>query len=311
MASGVRNVLGDGSGFDMRVRYAEEPRPLGTAGAVKFAEPLLDDRFVALNGDILTDFDLSAQIEQHVSTGARATIAVIPVEDPSAYGLVRVAADTRVQEYLEKPSADQIDTNLINAGAYVLEREILSSIPDAEYVSIERDVFPSLVDAGLHGFAANGYWLDIGTPQRYLQGTFDILERNVDTRVGELLNPSFMVIGDSAEVRGRMVPPAVVEAGSIIAEGARVGSLAVLGQDVKVGAGSIVERAVVLNGADIGPRCVVRDCIVGAGVRLGRGTHIEGGAVLGEGVTVGADNLITAGARIFPGVTLPDGAIRF
>src|SRR5580765_875340 len=125
MASGVRNVLGDGSQVGLRIRYVEEPRPLGTGGALKFAEDLLDERFLMLNGDVLTDLDLTAQIAQHEATGARGTLALTPVEDPSAYGLVRLTPDNEVTEFVEKPSADQIDTNNISAGAYVLERSVL------------------------------------------------------------------------------------------------------------------------------------------------------------------------------------------
>src|SRR3954449_10818013 len=147
MASGVRNVLGDGSQLGLRIRYVEEPRPLGTGGAVKFAQPLLDERFLMLNGDVLTDMDLTAQIAQHEATGARATIALIGVDDPSRYGLVRIHEDRSVQEFLEKPSSDQIDTNLINAGAYVLQREVLDGVDRDVNVSIEREVLPRLVGA--------------------------------------------------------------------------------------------------------------------------------------------------------------------
>src|ERR671934_376707 len=181
LASGVRNVLGDGEAFGVRLRYVEEPRPLGTGGALKFAESLLDERFFMLNGDVLSDLDLGAQLAQHERTGARGTLALIGVEDPSAYGLVRLSEDNAVKEFLEKPSPDQIDTNLVNAGAYVLERDILSLIPPETNFSIERDVFPQLVGDGLFGYPGDGYWLDIGTPPRYLQATFDILERNVKT----------------------------------------------------------------------------------------------------------------------------------
>src|SRR3712207_2827974 len=176
LAAGVRNVLGDGSAYGMRLRYVEEPRPMGTGGAVKFAEPLLDDRFLMLNGDVLTDIDLSGQIAQHERTGARATLALTPVEDPSAYGLGRTLEGGEVTEFVEKPSPDQIDTNNISAGAYVLERSVLDLLEPAQPASIERDVFPRLVGQGLYGYVAEGYWLDIGTPERYLEGTFDILE---------------------------------------------------------------------------------------------------------------------------------------
>jgi len=236
----------------------------------------------------------------------------VPVEDPTAYGLVRLNEDRSVKEFVEKPSSDQIDTNLISAGAYVLERSVLELIPPDQNVSIEREVFPALVGRGLYGFPhPDSYWLDIGTPERYLQGTFDILEGNVRTQVRERLGPGYVYIDESADVAGRVVPPALVERGCRVGAGAHVGSLVVLGEGVSIGDGATVERAVVLKGAQIGARCVVRDCVVAPGGRVGDGTHIEGGAMLGEAVTIGADNVVTHGARIFPGVTLPDGAIRF
>ena len=125
MAYGVRSVLGDGESVGLRLRYLEEPRPLGTGGALKFAEDMLDERFLMLNGDMLTDLDLTAQLRAHEATGARATLALYPVEDPSAYGLVRLHDDGSVREFVEKPAPDQIDTNNISAGAYVLERSVL------------------------------------------------------------------------------------------------------------------------------------------------------------------------------------------
>src|SRR3954447_5568722 len=311
MASGVRNVLGDGSQLGLRIRYVEEPRPLGTGGAVKFAQPLLDERFLMLNGDVLTDMDLTAQIAQHEATGARRTIALIGVEAPSRYGLVRIHEDRSVQEFLEKPSSDQIDTNLINAGAYVLEREVLDGVDPDVNVSIEREVFPRLVGAGLYAFPSEGYWLDIGTPGTYLQATFDILERTVETTVGQRLGTGYLEVADDVQAEGRIIPPALVGGGGRVAAGARVGSQAVLGHGVKIGEETIVESAVVLNGADVGANCVLRNCIVGPGARVGDRTHIEGGVVLGEGVTIGADNVLKAGARIFPGVDLPSNAILF
>jgi mannose-1-phosphate guanylyltransferase len=311
LATSVRNVLGDGSGLGIRLRFVEEPDPRGTAGALKFAEPLLDERFLMLNGDVLTDLDLSEQMAQHERTGAKATLALVPVADPTAYGLVHLNEDRSVREFLEKPSSDRIDSNLISAGAYVLERELLELVPAERNVSIEREVWPLLIGNGLYGFPSQSYWLDIGTPERYLKGTFDIIEGNVATAVTERLGTDWLAIDPRAEVAGRVIPPAVLERGVHIAEGAHVGSLAVLAEAVSVGAGSTVERAVILNGAQIGEGCTLRDCIVAAGCRIGARTQITGGAVLGEGVTVGADNVITHGARIFPGVELPDGAIKF
>jgi mannose-1-phosphate guanylyltransferase len=224
---------------------------------------------------------------------------------------VHLEADRSVRDFVEKPSPDRVDTNLISAGAYVLEREILELVPAERQVSIEREVWPLLVGNGLFGFPSESYWLDVGTPERYLQGTFDIIEGNLETAVRERLGDDWLAIDADADVGGRAIPPAVIERRVRIGEGTQVGSLVVLASDVSIAEGSRIERAVVLNGTKIGERCTLRDCIVAAGCRIGPGTQITDGAVLGEGVTLGADNVITRGARIFPGVALGDGAIKF
>jgi mannose-1-phosphate guanylyltransferase len=311
LATAVQNVLGDGSAYGLRIRYVEEPEPLGTGGALKFAESLLDERFLMLNGDVLSDMDLSAQVAEHERTGAKATLALVPVEDPSAYGLVYRDDDGAVREFVEKPSLDTAEGNLISAGAYVLERSILDLIDTDRNVSIEREIWPQLVGDGLYGYAHDAYWLDIGTPERYLKATFDIIEGNVRTEVADKLGQGYISVADGVQAEGRIIPPAVVQSRCTIGDGAHVGALVVLGDGVDVGAGTSIERAVVLQGAEIGEDCVLRDCVVAAGTRIGARTHISGGAVLGEGVTVGADNVLTHGARVFPGVSLPDGAIRF
>jgi mannose-1-phosphate guanylyltransferase len=311
LASGVRNVLGDGSAFDVRLRYMEEPRPLGTGGALKLAEPMLDERFLMLNGDVLTDMDLTAQIAMHEKTGARGTLALVPVEDPSAYGLVRTASGGEVTEFVEKPAPDQIDTNNISAGAYVLERSVLELLAPDQPASIERDVFPQLVGDGLYGCVSDAYWLDIGTPERYLRGTFDILEGAVGTGVAERMGQGFLCVEQNVENAGRIIPTALVESGCRIAEGARVGGRAVLEGGVTIGEGTLVERSVIMQGAEIGAHCTLRGCIVAGGVRIGDHTHVEGLSVIGEGATIGAHNVIAHGARLFPGVTLPDQALQF
>ena len=311
MAERVRSVLGDGAGLGIRLRYVEEPEPRGTAGAVKLAEPMLAERFLMLNGDVLTDIDLGSQIAQHEANGARATLALVAVADPSAYGLVVLDEARAVTDFVEKPSSGRLPSNLISAGAYVLEREVLELVAPDRKVSIEGEIWPLLVGAGLYGFPSESYWMDIGTPGRYLQGTFDILEGNVESGVREHLGEDWLAIDEGASVRGRAIPPALIGAGCDVAEGARVGRLVVLGRDVSVGAGSSLERAVVLDGARIGAGCELRDCIVCAGAVVGDGTEVTGGAVLGEGVRIGADNVVTRGARIFPGVDLPDRALEF
>jgi mannose-1-phosphate guanylyltransferase len=317
MADGVRAVLGDGSSLGVRLKYLEEPRPLGTGGALKFAEDLLDERFFMLNGDVLTDIDLSEQLRQHERTGARVTLALIPVEDPTAYGLVRRGPDMSVCEFVEKPSPEEIDTDLVNAGAYIIEREVLAEMaPSGTRISIERDVFPALVDRGLFGYQARGYWLDIGTPQRYLQATFDILEGEVRTEVGRRISEAGGALredgaaaGDGAA--GTVHAPALVGAGSVLSPGAVLGARTVLGRGVKVGAGAYIEGSVLLDGCEVGAGTRISAAIIGPGARIGERCRLDGGVVLGENVTVGPANVLTAGMRIFPGVNLPEGAIAF
>ena len=312
MADRVRDVLGDGSGLGIRLRYLEEPRPLGTGGALKFAEDLLEERFFMLNGDVLADLDLTAQLEAHERTGARATLALVPVVDPSAYGLVRMDLEGAVTEFVEKPGPDQVDTNLINAGAYILERSVLDGMPPAgTNVSIERDVFPTLVGRGLFGYEASGYWLDIGTPDRYLQGTYDILEGKVTTEVGRQLRGSGLMLVEGATIEGRVVAPVLVAAGCSVASRALVGDRSVLGEHVTIGKGARVESSVLLHGVSVGAATTIRASIIGPDVQIGDHCRIEGGVVLGAGVRIGSGNTLAAGARIFPGVELPDGAIRF
>jgi mannose-1-phosphate guanylyltransferase len=307
----VQDVLGDGSSLGLRLHFIAEPEPLGTAGALKYAESRLDERFLMLNGDVLTDLDLTAQIAQHDATGAQGTLALVGVDDPTAYGLVRLEADNAVREFVEKPRPEEVDTNLISAGAYVLERTVVDRIDAGRAVSIEREVWPALVGNGLYGFPCEAFWSDIGTPERYLQASFDIIEGRIDTAVGAQLGGGYLKVAASVANDGRIVPPAVLDEGCRIEAGAQVGSLTVLGRDVRVGAGAVIERSVVLAGSQIGPGAVVRDAIIAPGARIGANTQITGGAVLGENVTIGEGNIVTNGARIFPGVTLPDGALRF
>jgi len=312
MAEGVRAVLGDGSGLGVRLRYLEEPKPLGTGGALKFAEDLLDSRFLMLNGDVLTDIDLTAQLAAHERNGARATLALVPVEDPSAYGLVRLDPGDAVSEFVEKPGPDQTDTNLINAGAYILERNVLAGMPPAgTNVSIERQVFPRLVGDGLFGCVASGYWLDIGTPDRYLKGTYDILEGKVATDVGRRLGEHGMALVEGASVEGRVVAPVLLASGCTVGSGGLVGDRSVLGEGVTVSERARIEASVLLEGVSVGADTTISSSIVGRGVTIGEHCHIEGGVVIGEGVRIGSGNMLAAGARIFPGVELPDGAIRF
>ena len=266
LAEGMRNILNELE-LGAEVRFAEEPDARGTAGAIRFADDMLADRFFVLNGDVLCDLDLTAQVAQHERTGARATIALYPVKDPTGYGLVHRHEDGEITEFLEKPEPDQIDTDEINAGAYLLERSVLDEIPPDQNVSIEREVFPKLIGNGLYGIRQEGYWIDIGTPERFLEANWDILEGRVETIHGGF---------DEAKMVGE---------GSEVAEGAELRAPCVVGGRSRIADGAVIERSVLLDGCTVEEGATVKNSILSADVTVGRGTDLDG-EVIGEGDVV-------------------------
>ena len=254
LAEGMRRAIAELEP-GVEIRYAEEPDARGTAGAIRFAEDMLGERFLVLNGDVLCDLDLASLIEQHERSGARATIALYPVDDPSGYGLVHRHEDGEITEFLEKPKREQIDTDEINAGAYLLERSVLERIPPDRAVSIEREVFPELIGDGLYGIRLEGYWIDIGTPERFLEANWDILERRVDTVTGERLDENGLLVEDGVEigVPATLDGPAVIGARTEISPGAQPRPPCVLGRNCRIRPGAILERSVLLDD------CVVED----------------------------------------------------
>jgi mannose-1-phosphate guanylyltransferase len=264
----LRELLGEGEPGGPRLRYVAEPEPRGTAGAIRFAEPHLGERFLALNGDVLADLDLSALVRAHEEFGGQATLGLYPVEDPSAYGLVRRRESGEIIEFIEKPESPQeIDSDEINAGTYVLERSVLDLIATDRPVSIEREVFPRLVGNGLFGIRLEGYWMDLGTPERYLQASWDILEGRVVTRVEP--PPGAVLVAAGATIASDAVvgPRAVISAGCRIDSGAEVRE-SVLFDGTMVGAGARVSRSILSPGVEVAPGATVEDAVVGAHERV-------------------------------------------
>jgi mannose-1-phosphate guanylyltransferase len=269
----LREAIGEEEHAGTPLRYVAEPEPRGTAGAIRFAaEQLgdeLEDRFLALNGDVLTDLPLRTLVREHERSGARATLGLHPVSDSSAYGLVRTDASGEVLEFAEK-TGEPVPGE-INAGIYVLERSVLETIPPGVPVSIEREVFPRLVGGGLRAMLLDGYWMDIGTPERYLQASWDILESRVATRVAPT-SPGILVAESAA-----------------VAADARVGPRAVVAPGCRLEEGAEIRDSVLLDG-----------CVIGAGARvggsiLGPGVRVDAGAAL-DGAVVGSDERVQVGA---------------
>jgi mannose-1-phosphate guanylyltransferase len=286
MSDAVKSVLGD-IYEGMRLRHVIEEEPLGTAGPVRLAydEGLLEERVLVLNGDVLTDIDLTAELEQHERTGARATLALYPVDDTSSYGVVPTDGEGRVTAFIEK-GGGEAPTNRINAGAYVLERDVVESIPAGHAVSFEREVFPALIGDGLYGYDAAGYWIDIGTPERYLEATWDLLAGRVHSTL-----------------------PPRDETGSLIYEncllaGAHVGPQTVLGRHCSVGTDARVERSVLHERVHVGADATVIESVLAEGARVGERARVGPDAMVGANAVIEADAVVGLGARVEPGATV-------
>lgn len=302
MSSGIKEVAGDGTSLGVRLRYVEEPEPRGTGGAIKEAESLLDERFLVLNGDILCDLDLSAQIEHHERVGASATIGLLPVEDPSAFGVVVAGADGAVEAFIEKPKREDAPSNLVNAGVYVMERSVLDRVPAGENVSVERDVFPELVGSGLHAVELAGNWIDIGTPERYLQAHWDLIEGRMKGGPDPADGEDGVILGFDCSVEGSVSGPAWLDDEVEIAKGAVVGPRVSIGAGSQIGADAKVEDSVLLSGVQVGKGARVAGSVIAAGARIGAGAVIGPDAVIGEGATVPDGAELEPGARVAPEV---------
>ena len=286
----IQAVFGDGSARGRRIHYAVEETPLGTGGAVKNAEAFLDDTTIVFNGDVLTDVDLPAVVRGHRESGARATLVLTPVPNPAAYGLVETDSGGRVRSFIEKPTDPaQITCDTINAGIYVLDTSTLSLMPAGENHSIERAFFPALLRRGdlVRGWIHRGYWIDIGTPEKYLQVHRDVLRGRfpVDLdggpRDGGWVHAQ-AVIEEGAELEG----PFYVGPGCRVAAAAHVGPDAVLTRAVRVGAGARVRDSVAWEGSELGPESSIEGALLASHVRIGAHARLEPGAVLGEGTSV-------------------------
>ncbi|MBI4592961.1 MAG: NDP-sugar synthase [Candidatus Rokubacteria bacterium] len=289
----VRDALGDET-FGVRLRYVVEREPLGTGGGVRNAADIARGTVWVLNGDVLTDADLTAMRRVHEERQARATILLTRVSDPRQYGLVEMEADGRVRRFREKPAADEsITADTVNAGVYLIDAELLRRMPTDRPVSIEREFFPGLIADGLacFGWLATAYWRDIGSPAAYHAAQMDLLDGRVLTPLsppGEPCNGAWVAPGGSVAADAAIVPPAVVGSGVTLGPGARVGPRAVVGAQTTVAAGARVEDAVLWERVAVGPGAVLRGCVVGADAWIGAGAVVGADVVLESGAVVAA-----------------------
>ncbi|MDQ6932694.1 MAG: NDP-sugar synthase [Candidatus Eremiobacteraeota bacterium] len=288
----ITDYFGDGTRLDMKITYVIEDSPLGTAGALKNVEEHITGPFFVLNGDVLTSLDLAAMMRVHEQQGGLGVLHLIKVADPSPFGCVVHDANGRITSFVEKPPKGQEPTDEINAGTYLLEREVLDFISSGRNVSVERDTFPRILSEGkdLFAYATPDYWIDLGRPEHYLTAHRDILDGKMP------LELEARVTGTDFEgILTKTVAPVYLDEDVQIEEGARVGPHTVLGRACRIGKGARIVDSVLWDGVVVGENARIDGSIVASGARIGAG------ALLGSGSVIGHDVIIAPGEALQPG----------
>src|SRR5262245_13577246 len=284
----IEEVFGNGADLGINIRYLVEPSPLGTGGAIKFAEPHLDGPVVVFNGDVLTQIDLNAVLALHRERKAKATIVLTPVSNPTAYGLVETEADGSVRRFLAKPNPDEITCDTINAGIYILEPETFDRIPKDQPYSIERVYFPSLVERKetFVAYVYRGYWIDIGTPAKYLQVHRDIMDgRYISHKTSPFVTaPGAAWVSPDARIEAgaKVDAPCFVDGGVVVKAGAHIGPYSVVGRQSHIEEHAHLDRAIVWANNRISQEATVRRSILGRHCHIGRSALVDDGVVLGD-----------------------------
>ncbi len=282
----IEEIFGEGAGTGVRLRYIVEPAPLGTGGAIRYAARGVADTVVVFNGDVMTNVDVNAVVKLHRERQAKATIVLTPVDNPSAYGLVETEPDGRVRRFLEKPNPDEITGDTINAGIYVLEPDTFDRIPKDVSYSIERAYFPSLIERRetFVAYVDRGYWIDIGTPEKYIQVHRDMFDGKFAGGIFASADRTQPIVSPDARIEDGVTfdGPSFLDAGVHVKAGARIGPYSVLGRGVVVEESASVENTIIWPNSRIGQSAVVNGPILGRSCHIGRNAVVKSSSVLGD-----------------------------
>ena len=314
LASLVRTYFGDGEELGMHLSYATEETPLGTAGSVRNAQSALrDDAFLVISGDALTDIDLGALVRAHRSSGALVTACLTRVPDPLEFGIVIQTEDGRIERFLEKPTWGQVFSDTVNTGIYVMEPEVFAHVEPGRPVDWSGDVFPALLAAGapLYGHVAEGYWEDVGSLESYVRAQGDVLHGRVDVEVDGFEVAPGVWVGEGADIDpdARLTGPLCIGKYVKVEAGAELRPLTVLGDNVVVKGGAVLERAVVHDNVFVGPQVGLRGCVIGQNTDVMRAARIEEGAVVGDECVVEEEAYLADGVKVYPFKTIEAGAV--
>ncbi len=303
----LEEYFGDGSKSNIRLSYVIEDSPLGTAGAIKNAQKHITDSFIVINGDIFTDLDLSGMLHFHRNTKAKITIALTPVDDPTFYGVIESDAQNRITSFTEKPAPERVTTNMINAGTYIAEPDILDFIPENSYFMFEYNLFPKLLEEGipLYSYQSQDYWIDIGTPEKYLKLHHDLLLGKSSQLTG-YKHGNEIHIGKETFIHptARLTGPLLIGDGCVISKEASLKGPAVLGNGCKIGEGSLITGAILWRNVRVGNKVVIDNSIIGNNSRLQDNSHIDDNCVLGDNVFIAKDMTLPVNSRLSTGTKL-------
>ncbi|MEQ8539701.1 MAG: mannose-1-phosphate guanyltransferase [Coleofasciculus sp. D1-CHI-01] len=310
----MRDYFQDGSDFGVQMTYAvEEEQPLGTAGCVKNIAELLDDTFIVISGDSITDFDLKAAIEFHKSRKSKATIVLYRVPNPVEFGVVITDEQMRIRRFLEKPSTSEIFSDTVNTGTYILEPSVLDYLPENTESDFSKDLFPLLLDKGepMYGFVADGYWCDVGHLDAYRESHYDALDRKVEIDFAYEERRSGLWVGQNTSIDPtvKIETPALIGSNCRIGPGVNIEAGTVIGDNVSVGAYADLKRPILWNGSIIGDEVHLRACVISRGTRVDRRAHVLEGAVVGSLSTVGEEAQISPSVRVWPSKKIESGAM--
>jgi mannose-1-phosphate guanylyltransferase/phosphomannomutase len=313
LASIIRNFFGDGSDLDLSLTYATEDEPLGTAGSVKNAERFLDDTFLVISGDAVTDIDLEEVVRFHREKGAAVTVTLKHVENPLEFGIVITGDDGRIERFLEKPGWGEVFSDQINTGIYVIEPDMLEFIPGDEGFDFAQELFPLLLEKGLplYGYAADGAWTDVGNLETYTQVHRDVLDRRVrvDLEAFELTGGIWLAAGAEVDPEAQLEGPLFIGPNSRIESGAELRSYSVVGANVVVKSGAFLDRAIVLDNAYVGPHASLSGCVIGKNTDVKNGARIGEAAVVADECYIGEGALLNPEVKVYPFKTVEPGAL--
>ncbi len=300
----IKEYFGDGSSFGVKIEYVYAGEDYGTAGAVKYAQEHLKGTFMVISADLLTDMDLTKAIKFHKEKKAKATIVLTAVPNPLEYGIVITEIDGRIRHFLEKPSWEEVFSDNVNTGIYILEHEVLSFVPERKLFDFSKDLFPRLLSEKVpfYGFVSGGYWKDIGNLLEYMRANKDAVEKDL-ILCGKGISPAAK-ISSSASLKGNIV----IGEGAFIGDGVIIED-SVIGPGCEVGRGSRITKSIVWDSVEVGKGCSLHACIVAGGTILGERVSIEEGSVIGQSCVIGSDSTVKPYVKLWPGKTVEEGSV--